>query len=83
MTNQEYIIAVLTDQIDDCGESREACVYYHISCPYHLGDRRCMCYSDEYREGKIQGDMLKDRKEITRELCVECKEKWLESEVDE
>lgn len=69
MTNREYIIACLQGEIDDGGASEEACIAYNINCPYFEGDSRCLCA----REG---GD-------INRETCVECKSKWLESEVDE
>lgn len=47
--------------------AEEANIYYHIDCPYVSGDKRCEC------EGK----------KVTRELCIECKYKWLDSEVDE
>lgn len=83
MTNQEYIIAALTDQIDDGSASWEACVHYNINCPYCEGDRRCHCYPEEYRDGTVDRVAFKDIKEATRELCVECKAEWLESEVDE
>lgn len=83
MTNQEYIIAALTDQIDDGGATWEACVHYNINCPYFEGDRRCHCYPEEYRDGTVDRVAFKDKKEATRELCVECKAEWLESEVDE
>lgn len=67
MTNREYLIAALTDQIDDGGASEEAAVYYNINCPYYDGDSRCHCSG----------------KEINRETCVACKFEWLDSEVDE
>lgn len=68
MTNREYMIGLLSDEyfIDDGGASYEAMVYYNVNCPYFDGDNRCYC---------------KD-KEITRELCYECKEEWLDSEID-
>ena len=67
MTNQEYLIAALNDEFDDGGASREAAIHYHICCPYRGSDSRSEC---------------KD-KEISREVCGLCKEKWLESEVEE
>ncbi len=83
MTNQEMLIAALTDQIDDGGASWEAWIHYYINCPYFSGDRRCHCYPDEFRNGTVDKVAYEDRKETTRELCVGCKAEWLESEVDE
>lgn len=70
MTNQEYLIAALTDQIDDGGASREAVVYYSIGCPYRIGDPKAYCFGN----AELAGD---------RVACVACREEWLESEVDE
>ena len=69
MTNREYMIGLLSDWafIDDGGASYEAMVYYNVECPYFSGDNRWHCKG----------------KEMTRELCYECKEEWLDSEVDE
>lgn len=69
MTNREYMINLLQNDsfIDDGGASYEAMVFYHIACPYFEGDRRCKCRS---------GD-------INRENCYQCKEEWLDSEVEE
>lgn len=47
--------------------AEEAVIYYNIACPYFEGDKRSEC----------------NDKEITREVCSECKYKWLDSEVDE
>jgi hypothetical protein len=47
--------------------AEEANIYYYIDCPYVCGDKRCECKSEK----------------VTRELCIECKYKWLDSEVDE
>lgn len=70
MTNQEYMIAALTGQIDDDGVGREAVIYYNIGCPYRIGDPRAHCFGTF----ELAGD---------RAACVACKEEWLESEVDE
>ncbi len=70
MTNQECLIASLTDEVDDSGASWEVAVFYNIQCPYSAGDKRALCYGDLNKAG--------DRK-----TCVECKANWLESEVDE
>lgn len=83
MTNLEYIIAALRNEIDDGGASWEACIHYNIKCPYFEGDRRCHCYPEEYRNGTVDRVAFKDQKEPTRELCVGCKAEWLEQEVDE
>lgn len=68
MTNKQYLIDALNDEIDDGGAARESIVNYHIKCPYFAGDKRALC----------RGNTCP-----SRELCVECKEKWLESEVDQ
>ena len=70
MTNREYLINQLSDPdtIDDGGASYESTVYYDIACPYLYGDTRAFCFK---------------KTEATREMCFECKEKWLDNEVDE
>ena len=70
MTNREYMIGLLQDEgfFDDGGASYEAMLFYNINCPYFDGDERALCGSNY---------------DINRETCVECKEKWLDSEVDE
>jgi hypothetical protein len=65
MTNLEYLIACLRDEIDDGGASFEAAVHYNIACPHFSNKPNLPC----------------DNAEISRELCVDCKMKWLESEV--
>lgn len=71
MTNREYMIELLQDEgfIDDGGASYEAMIYYNVKCPYFYGDKRALCRGDYDA--------------INRETCVKCKEKWLDSEVDE
>ena len=68
MKNREYIIAQLSDEnfIDDSGASYEAMIYYNIRCPYFDGDKRALCH----------------KKEANRDLCFQCKQKWLDSEVE-
>lgn len=56
-------------EIDDGGASEEAEIHYHVNCPYFGGDERALCHDRE--------------NDIDRELCVECKRKWLLQEVDE
>lgn len=70
MTNLEYVISCLTDQVDDGGASYEACVHYHINCPYTDGDTRAHCWQ-------------KGLDYPNREHCTACKMEWLEDEVDE
>lgn len=77
MTNREYMINLLLDGLnkelerytaDDGGASEECMINYNINCPYFGGDERALCHNKE--------------NDICRELCVECKSKWLDSEVD-
>ena len=70
MTNREYMVAVLTDQVDDGYASYEAMLHYNISCPYFSGDKRAHCYE-------------KDDSFINRDNCYYCKHEWMENEVDE
>lgn len=78
MTNREYIINLLLDGLDkeperftfdDGGAEAESMINYNINCPYFCGDKRALCHGSE--------------NDICRELCVECKSKWLDNEVDE
>ena len=50
MTNQEYLIAALNDEIDDGGAAREAVIHYNIACPYTLGDKRALCRKEQAHE---------------------------------
>lgn len=70
MTNKEYIIACLNDEIDDGGASYEACAHYYINCPYTTGDSRAACYD-------------KPLGFTNRNVCSACKMAWLEEEADE
>ena len=70
MTNREYIVKCLNDEVDDGGSSYEATVHYSIACPYNVGDKRAHCYD-------------KGLDYPNREHCVACKYEWLENEVDE
>ena len=65
-TNLDYIVAALTDEIDDGGASFESVVHYHLSCPH---------FSDEI-------GLPCDDAEISREICVPCKMEWLEKEYE-
>lgn len=68
MTNWEMIKAAIDDEIDDGGASRESSIYYDIACPYRGNDPEAVCHG-------VKGMP-------TREMCVECKEKWLEKEYE-
>lgn len=65
MTNLQYLIACLTDQIDDGGASFEAAVHYHIACPHFLCDENLPC----------------EDQEPSRKVCYPCKVAWLNAEV--
>ena len=70
-TNKDYLIAVLTDSIDDCRASYEAVARYNIACPYAgysdcLNDHENNEYDTaEYKEG-----------------CARCKMAFLERVYD-
>lgn len=68
MTNQEYLIMCLNNEIDDDGASWESEIAYHIACPYSTTNAKGWCA---------------DGREITKEVCTGCKAEWLENEVDE
>ena len=68
-TNKDYLIAVLTDSIDDGGASYEAMAKYDIECPY-FGKKDCL---NEHEGNEY------DTKEY-REGCVRCKLAWLDRE---
>ena len=70
MTNREFIKMCLDNEIDDDGASRDMEIERHIACPYHSGDKRCECNGLDYDD-------------FTKDVCIKCKSKWLESEVDE
>ena len=70
----------LNDEFDDWGAT-EAWIHYHIACPYFNGDRNCHCLPEDYRTGKRNTYKYSEQKEANRDMCVECKTEWLESEV--
>ncbi len=71
MKNREYMVNLLNDSafVDDGGASYESMLHYNVRCPFYYGDKRALC--DGYET------------EPTRDVCSKCKEKWLDSEVDE
>lgn len=68
ITNREYIIKALQNPNSD--ESDKDIIYHNICCSYGLLDERGECYGKSWDE-------------INPEMCVRCKEKWLDSEVEE
>lgn len=70
-TNKDYIIAALTDDIDDGGSSYVSVAEYQIDCPYTW-------YKDCLNHIK---DTEFDTKEY-KQNCVKCKLAWLEREYD-
>ena len=70
MTNRELLIGILSDEyfIDDGGATEESVIYYNIKCPYKACDERCLC---------------KEESELSRDMCVECKGRWLDQEMEE
>ena len=66
MTNLEYIISALKDEIDDGGASYESVVFYNLACPYRSRDK-CRC--DDI-----------DTYPLPWEICFECKNEWLQKE---
>ena len=69
-TNRDYLVAVLTDSIDDGGASCESMARYNISCPYTTSD----CLNEH--EGNEYGTKEFD------DACVRCKLAWLDREYD-
>ena len=67
MTNLENLISVLSGEVDDGGASFEAAVHYNIACPHYSGMDGLRC----------------ENREPCREICVECKMEWLETEVSQ
>ena len=70
-TNKDFIIAALTDNIDDGGAAFDSMVEHYIDCPYGLNTD---CYNEhfgnKYGTGKYE------------EGCVKCKTTWLERGYD-
>lgn len=56
MTNMEYMIIALNDEVNDGGATQEAVIHYNIACPYILGDQRALCESRTHR--------------MSREMCA-------------
>ena len=70
-TNRDYLIAVLTDSIDDDMASYESMAKYNIGCPY-FDNAHCLNEHEENEYGT----------EEYEEGCVRCKLAWLDREYD-
>lgn len=70
-TNRDYLIAVLTDSIDDGGASYESVAMYDIACPY-ISNSDCLNEHESSEYGSKE----------YREGCVRCKLAWLDREYD-
>ena len=70
-TNKDYLIAVLTDSIDDGGASYESTARYNINCPY-FGMDDCLNEHKHTEYGTSEYEAN----------CVKCKLAWLEREYD-
>ena len=70
-TNKDYLIAVLSDNIDDGGSSYASVAEYNIECPY-LGMEDCLNEHNEYEYGT----------EEYKGGCIRCKLRWLDREYD-
>ena len=70
-TNKDYLIAALTDSIDDGGASYESVAEYDIRCPY-VRNSDCLNHHENNKY---------DSKEY-RECCVRCKLAWLDRGYD-
>lgn len=70
-TNKDYLIAALTDSIDDGGASYVSVAEYDINCPYssHMD---CL----NAHEGNDYGSVK------YRDACIRCKLAWLDREYD-
>ncbi len=71
VTNKDYLILALTDNIDDGGATYESVAKYNIDCPYSGYED---CYNEHF------GNEY-DTKEY-KEGCIKCKMAWLEREYD-
>lgn len=70
-TNKDYMIAALTDSIDDGGAAYESAVEYNIDCPYHSHSD---CLNEH--EGNEYGTAAYSAG------CIRCKLSWLNREYD-
>lgn len=72
-TNRDYLIAALSDSIDDGGASYESVAEYNIYCPY-IGYGDCLNEHEDPSRGCNSREY--------KEACVRCKLSWLAREYD-
>lgn len=65
-TNKDYLIAVLTDSIDDGGASYESMAEYDINYPY-ISSADCLNDHEKNKYGTASYN----------ECCIRCKLAWL------
>ena len=70
-TNLDYLIAALSDEIDDGGASYESVAEYNIECPYY-GNYDCL---NDHEDNEY------DTPEWNKG-CLRCKLSWLLREYD-
>jgi hypothetical protein len=70
-TNRDYLIAALTDSIDDGGASYDSALEYNIDCPY-INSTDCLNIHEDNEYGTATyGDG-----------CLRCKVSWLNRRYD-
>lgn len=70
-TNKDYLIAALTDSIDDGGASYDSAVEHNIDCPY-IRSADCL---NEYEGNDYKTAAYDDG-------CLRCKLSWLNRRYD-
>lgn len=72
MTNREALILALQGEhpADEGGATEESIIFQNICCPYRYNNPLCECKGND----KLVSDYW---------TCIRCKEKWLNSEVEE
>lgn len=76
-TNRDYLIAALTDSIDDGGASHDSVLVYHIDCPYGSLAQyglfaNCLNKHEKNKYGTIE----------YADGCFRCKLSWLNRKYD-
>ena len=70
-TNKDYLIAALTDSIDDGGASYGSVVVYNIDCPYG-SLANCLNEHEKNKYGTVE----------YTDGCLRCKASWLNRKYD-
>lgn len=68
MKNKEFIFKASDEELEKEGAWYEIVVNYFIQCPYVRGD-------DQHAH-------CNDTDHLTRKMCFECKDEWLNMEVE-